>query len=57
MSAADSSATPMRPGTRIDQDVIARDLRVSRLPVREALISLDQEGFVRGRPRDSTTKG
>ena len=41
----------LRPGTRIDQDAIARDMGVSRLPVREALISLDQEGLVRTLPR------
>lgn len=37
----------LRPGTRIDQDAIAQELGVSRLPVREALIALDQEGLVR----------
>ena len=41
----------LRPGTRIDQDAIAKDMGVSRLPVREALISLDQEGLVRTLPR------
>lgn len=38
-------------GTRIDQEQLAHDLRVSRLPVREALISLEQEGWVRNAPR------
>ena len=41
----------LRPGTRIDQDAIAKDMGVSRLPVREALISLDQEGLIRTLPR------
>ncbi len=44
----------LRPGTRIDQDAIAEDLGVSRLPVREALIALDQEGLVRTIPRRGT---
>ncbi len=41
----------LRPGTRIDQDAIAADLGVSRLPVREALISLDKEGLINTIPR------
>lgn len=41
----------LRPGTRIDQDAIAEQLGVSRLPVREALIALDQEGLIRTIPR------
>ncbi len=41
----------LRPGTRIDQDAIAEELGVSRLPVREALIALDQEGLVETIPR------
>ena len=39
------------PGARIDQDAIAEELGVSRLPVREALIALDQEGLVVTVPR------
>lgn len=39
------------PGARIDQDAIAEQLGVSRLPVREALIALDQEGLVATIPR------
>jgi len=39
------------PGERIDQDAIAAELGVSRLPVREALISLDKEGLIRNLPR------
>jgi DNA-binding GntR family transcriptional regulator len=34
------------PHERIPQDVIAADLDVSRLPVREALLSLEKEGLV-----------
>ena len=41
----------LRPGTRIDQDAVAEQLGVSRLPVREALIALDQEGLIRTIPR------
>ena len=37
----------LRPGTRIDQDAIAQEFGVSRLPVREALIAWDQERLVR----------
>jgi DNA-binding GntR family transcriptional regulator len=36
----------LRPGTRIDQEALARDLGVSRVPVREALITLNDEGIV-----------
>ena len=41
----------LKPGQRIDQDAIADELGVSRLPVREALITLDQEGLVQTIPR------
>ncbi|MCF2533325.1 GntR family transcriptional regulator [Yinghuangia soli] len=36
----------LRTGDRIPQDEIAADLRVSRVPVREAVIALDREGWV-----------
>ena len=36
----------LRPGTRVPQDDIARVLGVSRIPVREALIALEREGWV-----------
>jgi DNA-binding GntR family transcriptional regulator len=39
------------PGTKVDQDAIARELGVSKLPVREALISLETEALVRNLPR------
>jgi DNA-binding GntR family transcriptional regulator len=38
------------PGERIDQDLIAEELDVSRTPVREALVVLESEGFVEIRP-------
>lgn len=36
----------LRPGMRVPQDEIAEDLGVSRIPVREALIALEREGWV-----------
>lgn len=36
----------LRPGDRIPQDDIAATLGVSRIPVREAIIALDREGWV-----------
>jgi DNA-binding GntR family transcriptional regulator len=36
----------LRPGMRVPQDAIAEDLGVSRIPVREALIVLEHEGWV-----------
>lgn len=40
----------LRGGERIDQDAVARQLGVSRMPVREAIRRLDTEGFVVNRP-------
>jgi len=39
-------AGELRPGTKIDQDAVAGELGISKLPVREALITLDHEGVV-----------
>lgn len=36
----------LRPGTRVPQDEVARRLGISRIPVREALIALEREGWV-----------
>jgi DNA-binding GntR family transcriptional regulator len=36
----------LRPGTRVPQDEVARALGISRIPVREALIALEREGWV-----------
>ena len=38
------------PGEKLDQDLIAEELGVSRTPVREALKRLESEGFVKVRP-------
>ncbi len=38
------------PGEKIDQDLIAEELEVSRTPVRESLKVLESEGFVEIRP-------
>ena len=40
----------LRPGERIDQDGLAEELQVSKLPVREALIRLEWTGLVRTVP-------
>jgi DNA-binding GntR family transcriptional regulator len=37
----------LRPGERVPQDQVAEALGMSRIPVREALIGLDREGWVR----------
>lgn len=36
----------LRPGSRIPQEQIARTLGISRIPIREALIALEREGWV-----------
>lgn len=41
----------LRPDQKIDQDELAESLGVSKLPVREALIRLENEALVRGVPR------
>ncbi len=41
----------MRPGAKIDQDALAEELQLSKLPVREALIELASEGLVDNIPR------
>lgn len=40
----------LAPGTRINIDALARDLRVSPTPVREALARLESDGLVSKRP-------
>lgn len=41
----------LRPGLHLDQDWIAEQLGVSKLPVREAMLTLGYEGLVEHRPR------
>jgi DNA-binding GntR family transcriptional regulator len=41
----------LRPGERLQQDQIASALGVSRIPVREAIMALDSEGWVTLNPR------
>jgi DNA-binding GntR family transcriptional regulator len=41
----------LRPGQKIAQDEVAQTLGISRLPVREALIELSQDGLVDTPPR------
>jgi DNA-binding GntR family transcriptional regulator len=36
----------LRPGERVPQDDIARALSISRIPIREALVALEQQGWV-----------
>lgn len=36
----------LRPGVRVPQEQIARTLGISRIPIREALIALEREGWV-----------
>lgn len=40
----------LKAGERLKQDEIADELGVSRIPVREAIIGLDREGWVTARP-------
>lgn len=41
----------LRPGSKVDQEQIASQLGVSKLPVREALISLENEALIHNLPR------
>ena len=44
----------LRSGQRVPQDALAEELGVSRLPVREALITLETEGLVSSEPHRGT---
>jgi DNA-binding GntR family transcriptional regulator len=41
----------LHPGSKVDQDEMAAQLGVSKLPVREALIALESEGLIDNIPR------
>jgi DNA-binding GntR family transcriptional regulator len=41
----------LKPGERINQDELAEQLELSRLPIREAMIALEREGLIRTIPR------
>ena len=41
----------LSPGAKVDQDEVADDLGISRLPIREALIELTAGGFIESIPR------
>jgi DNA-binding GntR family transcriptional regulator len=45
----------LRPGTRVAQATIADELGISRIPVREALIGLEREGWVTMEPNRGAT--
>lgn len=45
----------LRPGDAIKLDVLADKLGISRTPLREALLRLEQEGFVTIKPRSGIT--
>ncbi|MDH6293185.1 GntR family transcriptional regulator [Rhodococcus opacus] len=41
----------LRPGVKIDQDALAAELGISKLPIREAVSALEGEGFINIAPR------
>lgn len=41
----------LRPGEKINQDELAEHLRVSKIPIREALVTLEAEGLIENVPR------
>lgn len=45
----------LRPGQRLTEEALARDLRISRTPVREALRVLQAEGLVESTPYQGST--
>lgn len=48
---ADIVSGRLRPGTRLDEQALARRFKASRTPVREALRQLESRGMVENRPR------
>ena len=45
----------LRPGARLDLDLVTREFGTSRTPVREALLELSYEGLVEVAPRSGIT--
>jgi DNA-binding GntR family transcriptional regulator len=45
----------LEPGDRLDQEVLARRLKISRVPLRQALVKLRADGLVVGRPHAGAT--
>src|ERR1700709_2286815 len=51
MLSADILAGKYKPGDRLNESQIARELNISRIPVREALSQLREQGLVQNRER------
>ena len=51
MLSADILAGRYKPGDRLNESQIARELNISRIPVREALSQLQEQGLVQNRER------
>lgn len=51
MLSADILAGRYKPGDRLNESQIARELNISRIPVREALSQLQEQGLVQNRAR------
>lgn len=51
MLSADILADKYKPGDRLNESQIARELNISRIPVREALSQLQEQGLVQNRER------
>lgn len=51
MLSADILSGKYRPGDRLNESQIARELNISRIPVREALSQLQEQGLVQNRER------
>src|SRR5450432_4132166 len=51
MLRADIMSGKYRPGDRLNESQIARELNISRIPVREALSQLQEQGLVQNRER------
>lgn len=43
----------LQPGQRLDQELLAAELNISRMPLREALLRLEADGLIRNEPHRS----